>query len=143
MSRRSPSAHRSWILAAALVAATGGLASVGRTQQVAGSIGASLTILEPISAPELRVTGVDVDRDGFAQIETTLATSTRTSQLVMARLSSPTIAFTPAQRPPMLVAPSRPAARARYFVNVGRDRRTDRARPTELRFELLIVAAGT
>ena len=143
MSHRSPSACRSWTLAAALVAATGGAASVGRTQQVIGSIGVSLTIREPIAAPELRVTGFDVDRDGIARIETTLATSTRTSQLVMTRLSSPTTAFTPVPQPPMLVAPSRSAARARYLVNVGCEHRTDRARPTELRVEFLIVAAGT
>ena len=142
MSRRSLSACRSWILAAALVSATGGVASVGRTQQVPGSIGASLTILEPIATPGLRVTGFDVGRDGIARIETTVSSSVRTSQLVMARIWSSTAGFTPEQQPPMLVAPSSGALRTRYRVSIARERR-DHGRPTELRVEYLIVAAGT
>jgi hypothetical protein len=143
MSRRSPSACRSWILAAALVAATGGVASVGRSQQVFGSIGVSLTILEPIAAPGLRVTGFDVSRDGIAGIETTVSSSVRTSQLVMTRIWSSTAGFALEHQPPVLVAPSSGALRTRYRVSIARERRRDHARPTELRVEYLIVAAGT
>ena len=139
---RPPSARRSWILAAVWVAATGGVASVGRTQQVSGSIGVSLTILEPVAAPGLRVTRFDVSRDEVARIETTVSSSVRTSQLVMTRIWSSSAGFTPEQQPPMLVAPSSDALRARYRVSIARERR-DHGRPTELRVEYLIVAAGT
>ena len=145
MSPRSLSAYRSWVLAAALVVATGGGAAVGRTQQVAGSIGVALTILEPVATPPLRVTGFDLGRDGLGRIETTLPASAQTSLLVMARVASSTTGYAPETQPPTLVAPSSGVTRVRYLVNVGRDRRAGRARegPTELRVEYLIVVAGT
>jgi hypothetical protein len=139
MSRLSPSARRSRILAVVLLAATGGVASVGRTQQVPGSIGASLSILEPAAAAPPRVTGFDVGRDGIARIETILSPSPRASRLVMARISSSATRFTPELQPPTLVTPSSAATRASYRVRVPRDRPTDRTRPTELRVEYLIV----
>jgi hypothetical protein len=143
MSRRSPSVSRALLLAAALIAATGGAASVGRSQQVAGSIGASLTILEPTPAPQPQVTRIDLGRDGVARIETMLPASARTSHLVIARVSSSTTGFTPEPQPPVLVAPSGGVTLMRYLVSVRRDRRADQAPLTELRVEYLIVAAGT
>jgi hypothetical protein len=139
----SPTIHRSRVLAAALIAATGGAASVGRTQQVVGSIGVSLTIFEPISALQPRVTRIDLGRDGIARIETMFPASTRTSQLVMARVSSSTTGFATVPQPPMLIAPSSGARRVRYLVSVGGDGRADRAQPRELRVEYLVVVAGT
>ena len=143
MSNLSPSALRSWILAAAVVVATGGAASVGRTQQVSGSIGATLTILEPVAAPEFLVSRFDVGRDGVARFETTIPLAPRTPALVIARVSSSTTDFTPEAPAPVLIAPTGGATRLHYRVGVGRDRRADPARPTKLRVEYLIVAAGT
>jgi len=139
MSRLSPSARRSRILAVVLLATTGGVASVGRTQQVTGSIGASLTILEPTAAAPPRIAGFDVGRDGIARIETILSPSPRVSRLVMARISSSGTPFTPELQPTTLVTPSSAATRVSYRVRVPRDRPTDRTRPTELRIEYLIV----
>ena len=141
MSHRSPSFCRFWFVAAAFVAATGGGASVGRSQQVVGSIGASLMILEPVAAPPLRITGLDIGPDGVAHVETMLPSSRRTSQIVMARVSSSTTGFAP--QPPLLVAPSGRATRVRHQLSIGRDRRSDAVRPTEVRVEYLIIAAGT
>lgn len=138
MSRLSPSARRSRILAVVLLGTTS-VASVGRTQQVTGSIGASLTILEPAAAAPPRVTRFDISRDGIARIETILSPSPRASQLVMARISSSGTPFTPELQPPTLVTPSGAATRVSYRVRVPRDRPTDRTRPTELRVEYLIV----
>ena len=140
MSRRSPSTYRFWILSAALVAATGGAASVGRTQQVCGSIGASLTILPAAAAPQPRVTELDVARDGIARIETTLPSSAATSQLVMARVSSSATGFTPEPQPPALVPPASSGVRLHHVVKVKRDRRAPAPLPVELRVEYLIVA---
>ncbi|HEX7978940.1 MAG TPA: hypothetical protein VF461_10080 [Gemmatimonadaceae bacterium] len=139
----SPMICRSGVFVAALIAATGGAASVGRTQQVAGSIGVSLTILEATSTPQPRATGIDLDRDGVARIEMMLPASARTSQLVMARVSSSTTGFTPVPQPPRLIAPPNGTRRVHYLVSLGGDRRADRAQPMELRVEYLIVVAGT
>ena len=143
MSSLSPSPLRSWILAAALVVATGGAASVGRTQQVSGSIGATLTILEPVTAPEFLVSGFDVGRDGVARFETTIPRAPRTPALLIARVSSSTTDFTPEAPARVLIAPTSGATRLHFRVGVGRDRRTDPGRPAKLRVEYLIVAAGT
>ena len=140
MSRRSPSTYPRWLLAAALVAATGGVASVGRTQQVSGSIGASLTILPPVAAPQPRVTELDIAPDGVARIETTLPSSTSTSQLVTARISSSTIGFAPEPQPATLVPPSSSGARLHHFVKVKREPGTPGTLPVKLRVEYLIVA---
>jgi len=141
MSPRSPSFCRFWFLAAAFVAATAGGASVGRSQQAVGSIGASLTILEPVAAPPLRITRLDIGPDGVAHIETMLPGTRRTSQIVMTRVSSSTTGFAP--QPPLPVTPSGSAMRVRHQPSIGADRRSDAVRSTELRVEYLIVAAGT
>ena len=139
MSHRSPSAYRSWSLAAALVAATGGITSVGRTQQVSGSVGASITILPPITTPQPRVTELDIGRDGSTRIETTLPSSAPTSQLVMARISSSATGFTAEPQPATLVLPSSNGARLHHLVKVRREVRTPAAQPVQLRVEYLIV----
>jgi hypothetical protein len=139
MSRLAPPAHRSSILALVLLAATAGAASVGHTQQVAGSIGVSLTILQPTVVAPPRVTGFEV-RDGIARIETTLPAPARTSQLVMSRIASSASAYTPEAERPTLVMPSSGVIRMRHRVSLPRDRRADRAPPTALRVEYLIFA---
>jgi hypothetical protein len=113
---------------------------VGRTQQVSGSIGASLTIPPPAAAPLWRVTELDVARDGIARIETTLPSPAATSQLVMARVSSSTAGFTPEPQPPTLVPPASSGVRLHHVVKVKRDRRAPAPLPVELRVEYLIVA---
>ena len=140
MSDRSPSIGRSWVLAAALIVATGGAASVGPTQQVTGSIGVSLTILPPVADQPLRVTRVSVSRDGVARFETTAPTSARTSQLLMASVSSSATGFAPEPQPPALVPASRAESRLRYLVNVGHTDRSVEARPVEVRVQFLMVA---
>lgn len=80
---------------------------MGRTQQVGGSIGVSLTILEPVAETQPRVIAFDVDRAGIVHIESTLPTSARTSRLVMARVSSSTNGIAAEPQLPMLVPHSR------------------------------------
>jgi|1185.fasta_scaffold397958_1 hypothetical protein len=139
MSARSPSICRCWVLAAALVVATGGVASVGRTQQLTGSIGASITILQPIAGQPVRVTGFSVDRKGVARLETTMPTSARTSQLVMTRVSSSTMDIA---REPLAstLVPSDTASRMRLLVNVGRAPEDADQRRLELRIQYLTIA---
>ena len=139
MSDRSPLICRCWVLAGALVVATGGVASVGRTQQLTGSIGASITILQPIAGQPMRVTRFSVDRNGVARLETTIPTSARTSQLVMTRVSSST---TDVAREPLTSAlvPSDTASRMRFLVNVGRAPEDTDQRRLELRVQYLTVA---
>jgi hypothetical protein len=139
MSDRSPSICRCWVLAAALVVATGGVASVGRTQQLTASIGASITILQPIAGQPVRVTGFSVDRNGVARLETTIPTSAPTSQLVMTRVSS---SMTDVAREPFASAlvPSDTASRMRFLVNVGRAPEDTDQRRLELRVQYLTVA---
>ena len=102
----------------------------------------ALTILQPIAAPQLRVTEFDIGRDGVARIETTLSSAAPTSQLVMARVSSPTTECTPEPQPPTLVPSSSSGARLLHLVKVKRDPRTPAAQPVELRVEYLIVAGS-
>jgi hypothetical protein len=122
-----------------LAGATGGVASVGRTQQVAGSIGASITILQPIAGQPVRVTGFSVDRNGVARLETTMPTSARTSQLVMTRVSSSTMDIA---REPLAstLVPSDTASRMRFLVNVGRAAEGADQRRLELRVQYLTIA---
>ena len=149
MSRRSPPTRRVWIVAVAVLAATGSAASVARTQQVAGSIGASLTILEPIAASLPPVTAFSLGGDGVARIETTVPESSRPSPLVMMRVASSPTEPAPPPPLPMYFVPIHQSARARCLLNigrgekVGRDDRTAGVRPRTLRVDYLIVAAGT
>jgi len=139
MSNRSPSICRCRVLAAAMVAATGGVASVGRTQQLAGAIGASITILQPIAGQPVRVTSFSVDRNGVARLETTIPTWARTSQLVMTRVSSSTKDVVREPSASALV-PADTALRMRFLVNVGRAPEDTDPRQLELRVQYLTVA---
>ncbi len=123
-----------------MVAATGGGASVGRTQQLSGSIGVSLTILQPVVSQPMRVTSFSIDRAGVARLETTIPASAPTSQLVMTRVTSSTMAVAPDLRSAALVPPSDTASRMNLFVNVGRALRVAEPRRLELRVEYLTVA---
>jgi hypothetical protein len=149
MPDRSPSLRRLCSLAAAVIAATGGGASVGRTQQVAGSIGASLTILASIGAPP-RITGFHVGRDGAVRIEATLPDSpgvrseeggsARAAPLVMVRVSRAGGPFTPDAQPYLSLAPSQGEQHLLHVMKLNRLPRAIDIRSTELRVEYLIVA---
>ena len=140
MPDRTPSICRTLVLAAAIIGATGSAASVGRTQQMIGTIGASLTILQPVASQPIRVTGFTVDRDGVARVEMTVPSSARTSQLVMTRVTTSATGFVPEPQPPMLVPRSSADSRVRCHVRVVRDLRAAYTRPLELRVEYLTVA---
>lgn len=149
MPDRSPSLRRLCILAAALIAATGGGASVGRTQQVAGSIGASLTIVASIAAPP-RITGFDLGRDGVVRIEATLpdshgvrseeAGSTGAPPLVMVRVSRAGSSFIPDAQPFLSLAPAQGEQHLLHVMKLNRVPRALDTRWVELRVEYLIVA---
>src|SRR4051812_43616109 len=130
MSQCLPPVGRFRILAAAFITATGGVASVGGAQQLAGSIGASLVILDPRAAPQPRIAAVDLGRDGAARIETTLAAAWPTPPLVLICVSRSTTRCTPESRPPALAAPSSGAARMHWRVDLSRGRAADRASPS-------------
>ena len=139
MPDRSSSICRYGILAAAIVAATGGIASVGRSQQLSGSIGASLTILAPIAAPPLRVVRFDVGSDGVARLETTLPSAGRMSQVVMVRASDVSAGSMSELHPAPLVSSSSGVMRTQYRITIGRGG-SDLSPPTAVRVEYLIVA---
>ena len=130
------------MLAVTLIVATSGAATVSRAQPVASSIGASLTILQPLATQPVRVTGFSLGRDGVARIETTAPTSAQASQLVMTRISNSATGLAPEPQVPELLPPSSATARIRYLVNVGRAPPTPVARRLELRVEYVIVAGN-
>jgi len=134
------SISRCRILASALLAATSGVASVGQTQQLAGSIGVSLTIQQPVASQPMRVTGFRVDRSGVTRLETTIPTATRASQVVMVRVSSAAMDFAPDSQGPVLVPPADTAMRLHLLVNVGRATPNGAPRRLGLRVEYLTVA---
>jgi hypothetical protein len=150
MSDRSPSICRSIVLAVAIIAATGGSASMGHTQQLTGAIGVSLVILQPVTSQPVRVTGFTVGRGGVVRLETTVPTSARTSQVVMTRVASSSTGFAPEPQAPMLVAPSSADSRMHWNVRAlvipserseSRDpHRAVSPPPLELRIEYLTVA---
>ena len=140
MSRRAPTARHFCIAAAAL--ATVGVAPVGRAQ-VTGSIGASLTILEPTAASLPRVTEISLGRDGVVRVETTASASPGRSPLVVMRVATSATGAAGPPLPSMCVAAPSGETRARYRLEPGRDDRTERSGPKALRVEYLIVAAGS
>ena len=115
-------------------------------QRVGGSIGVSLTILEPVTTRGVEVTGFRVDKDGRATLETTAPTTGQTSQLVMARVSSSANGFQPVEQAPVLVAGDRrdaaasAASRMSYRVDVGGAGAAGAPRDVQLRIEYLAVA---
>jgi len=134
------SIYRCRILAAALLAATSGLASVGQTQQLSGSIGVSLTIQQPVASQPMRVTGFSVDRSGVTRLETTIPTAARASQVVMVRVSSAARDVAPDSQQPVLVPPADTAMRLHLLLNVGRATPNGAQRRLGLRVEYLTVA---
>jgi hypothetical protein len=125
---------------------TGVLPADAAAQRVGGSIGVSLTILEPVTTRGVEVTGFRVDKDGRATLETTAPTTGQTSQLVMARVSSSANGFQPVEQAPVLVAgerrdaPARAASRMSYRVDVGGAGAAGAGRDVQLRIEYLAVA---
>lgn len=141
MPTHSPLALRSmmpWLAAALFAAAAPGAA---KAQSVGGSIGVSLTILEPVTTRAVEVTGFRLDRDGRATLETTAPTSSKTSQLVMARVSSSANGFQPVAQAPVLLPGDRAGVpHLSYRVDVGHAAAASDARDVQLRIEYLAVA---
>jgi hypothetical protein len=131
----------SLVAVALLAAATPRLA---RAQRVGGSIGVSLTILQPVATQTVRVTGFSIDENGVARLETTAPTSGEASQLVMASVASSTNGFARVQQTPVVLrgvgGSADEARRMSYLVNVGRPSPVTPQRDVELRIEYLAVA---
>jgi hypothetical protein len=134
MPARSRSTSGSWISGAAIVAALLAAPVAAWGQQVGGSIGVSLTVLQPVATTPVRLTAFSVDRNGIARLETTAPTSGPAAQVVMATVSSSASGFAPVEQTPALVEASRmgpsqssaatsaapAAARLSYRVDLGR-----------------------
>ena len=122
------------------------LPATAAAQRVAGSIGVSLTVLEPVASHAVQVTGLRLERNGTAVVETTPPTSGKVSQVVMTRVSSSANGFAPANQVPALVggtpAEARDAVGARrlsHRVDIGRVA-GDGPRDVQVRIEYLAVA---
>jgi hypothetical protein len=113
-------------------------------QHVGGSIGVSLTVLQPVGSRAVEVTGFQVGRDGTASLRTTPPTTAQVSQVVMTRISSSASGFVPAMQAPTLLRADHSAdARERelsYRVDVGRPHTDGAPRDVQLRIEVLTVA---
>jgi hypothetical protein len=113
-------------------------------QRVGGSLGVSLTVLQPVGSRAIEVTGFHVNRDGTASFRTTAPTAAQVSQLVMTRVLSSANAFAPASQRPAMLCPDRAANAAEcelsYRVDVGRSDAGGAPRDVQLRIEVLAVA---
>lgn len=132
-----------------VVALISGSPATSHAQRAGGSIGVSVTILEPVATRAVEVTGFRLERDGRATLETTAPAAGRISQLVMARVWSSANGFQPAEEPPVLLGGDRGAEvaaldagtqRMSHRVDVGRAAPGAKAREVQLRFEYLVVA---
>jgi hypothetical protein len=139
--RPTASSARSALARTALLAgfAIAAMPALAQSQQVGGALGASLTILKPVTTQPVRVTGFTVGRDGVARLETTAPTTAHASQLVMATVASSTSGFAPVEQIPALVAGADDATRLSYRLDVGRAS-GEAGRPVELRIQYLTVA---
>lgn len=145
MPDRSPTLLRSMTVLAALAVFAAATPSLVGAQRVGGSIGASLTILQPVATQAVRLTGFSVDANGVARLETTAPTSGEASQLVMASVASSTNGFARVRQAPVVLrgsgaATADAARRMSYLVNVGQSGSVVQRRDVELRIEYLAVA---
>jgi hypothetical protein len=144
MPDRSNSLLRSMTSLAALALLAAATPSLAGAQRVGGSIGVSLTILQPVATQAVRVTGFSIDENGVARLETTAPTSGEVSQLVMASVASSTNGFARVRQAPVILrgvgASTGAARRMSYLVNVGRTSPVTSQRDVELRVEYLAVA---
>jgi hypothetical protein len=118
--------------------------SVASGQRVGGSIGASLTILQPVATQAVEVTALRLGRDGTAVFRTTAPTAGQASQIVMTSVSSSTNGFVPVRQVPVLLRgagdPDSAARQMSYRVDVGRVVSAEAPRDVQLRIEYLAVA---
>lgn len=131
-------------LAAALVLSIAARPADVRAQNVTGSIGVSLTVLQPVATESVELLGVEVDRAGMATIAMTAPVSGPASQLVMTSVASSTTSFVAVQQAPSIIRARGAAggpARLHYLVEVGPgDRAASEQRPVEVRIKYLAVA---
>jgi hypothetical protein len=132
----------------------------GQSMRTGGSMGVSLTILQPIATQPVQLLGFSVDRAGMATIETSAPVSGPASQVVMTSVSSSTSSFVPVLQAPTLVGGRQRAAsgdaterdasgtssasapaRFSYLIDLGkRDKASVGPRPVQLRIQYLAVA---
>jgi hypothetical protein len=139
--RRWKSLTMASLLAAVVIVVAPDVAS---SQRAGGSIGVSLTVLQPVASHPVEITGFHVNRDGTATLRTTAPTTSRVSQLVMARVSSSASGFVAADQAPVVVrgldSAERDARELSYRVDVGQPTTSGTARDVQLRIEYLTVA---
>jgi hypothetical protein len=112
-------------------------------QNVGGSIGVSLTILQPVTTQAVQIVGFNVDRTGMATVETTSPVTGAATQLVMTNVSSSSSRFVPQQQASSLVRgeqQQRTPARISYQVNVGKHVHGVDREPVQLLVQYLAVA---
>jgi hypothetical protein len=113
-------------------------------QRAGGSIGVSLTVLQPVGTRAVEVTRFSVARDGTASLRTTAPTTAPVSQLVMTRISSSANGFVSTMQAPALLRGDGAADVAErelsYQFDVGRSSPTDAPHDVRLRVEFLTVA---
>ena len=119
------SALRCALLAATLLAATPQWAR-SQNLQAGGSIGVSLTILQPVATRPVQLLAFSVDRSGIARIETSVPVTGPASQVVMTSVSSSTSDFVPVAQAPVLIS-GRQAERSGDAAATGQRVAADRA----------------
>ena len=134
-----------WLIASLLASLV--LAAAPRSavaQRVGGSMGVSLTVLQPLGTRAVEVTAFRIERDGTASLRTTAPATAQVSQVVMARISSSANGFVPASQAPALLRNAGAAGPAErdlsYRVEVGRGSTDGAPRDVRLRIEFLTVA---
>ena len=151
MTDRFSSSSRSSSLALLLAVAAVALALTpdrASGQRVGGSIGVSLTVLEPVATRSVQVTNARVGRDGVATVETTAPMSGPTSQLVMSRIVNASNGHAPVPRAHLVPADRGLAAqdgahvlaRITHRIGVADATRPAGTRDVQLRIEYLTVA---
>ncbi|MDB4883558.1 MAG: hypothetical protein JWL95_2324 [Gemmatimonadetes bacterium] len=131
---------QSAIVTAMSLSAHPGLAMAQATP-ASGSIGVSLTILQPVATRAVELLGFSVDRAGMARFQTSAPVSGPASQVVMTTVSSSLSSFAPAQQAPTLVGTQAAPTTFSYLVHVGTpDRAAVGQRPVIVRIQYLAVA---
>jgi hypothetical protein len=139
MPARSTPTTRTTLLATALLLGLGSAAH-GQSLRAGGSIGVSMTILQPVATQSVRVVGFDVDRNGLATVETTAPMTGPVSHIVMASVSGGANGASVAM-PARAGVPVAASPRPSYVVDLGRvARQSATGQPIQLRVQYLTVA---
>ena len=117
-----------------------GLGANAHGQRAGGSIGVSLTVLQPVTTQPVRLVSFDIGRNGVATLQTTTPATSPVSQIVMASVVRESATSTAAERDGAVNAPMVASSALRYTVDLGASRAEATREPVHLRLRYLTVA---